>query len=157
MLEKIISGGQTGVDRAGLDVAIAHGIAHGGWCPKDRIAEDGIIPTQYQLQTTNSSDVNVRTRKNIMAADGTIVFVPYWPLDIADGTALTITYATNMAKPLLIIDLSAPQDVNEPFNHWLHDKCIETLNIAGPRESNCPGIYTAVYAMLTKLLCNSTA
>lgn len=152
MLKKIISGGQTGADRAGLDVAIKNNIKHGGYCPKDRIAEDGTISKKYNLTETDSKDVSQRTKKNIEDSDGTIVFVPKLPLEVNDGTKLTIEYAELLLKPLLIVDLSSENVTNEKFCYWLKENNISVLNVAGPRESNSKGLYNATSKKLNEML-----
>ncbi len=152
MLKKIISGCQTGSDRAALDIAIERGIKHGGWCPKDRVAEDGIIAEKYCLIETESQNVEQRTRKNIEVSDGTLVFVPKLPLKIIDGTKLTIEYVQSLLKPLLIIDLSNCDKANKEFCLWLEENNISILNIAGPRESSVKGIYNKTYNKFGEIL-----
>lgn len=149
-LKKIIAGGQTGVDRAALDVALAINIAHGGWCPKGRCAEDGVIPARYHLWETSSNDYSERTRLNIETADGTLILVPSLPLSVTDGTQLTIQLVQQKNKPHLIVDLSSSYNVAEVLT-WLSDNDIEILNIAGPRESQSVGIYHLSRCMLGKL------
>lgn len=106
-LLKIISGGQTGVDRAALDVAIEMKIPYGGWCPKGRLAELGTtIPTKYILQETTSAKFEERTKLNIRDSDGTLILVPETPIKVTDGTILTIEEVKFVHKPFLIIDLS---------------------------------------------------
>ncbi len=147
-IKKIISGGQTGVDRAALDVAIALKIPHGGYCPKKRKAEDGIIPLHYHLQETDSSDYTERTQKNVLAADGTLIILQKPP---SGGTLLTINTARQCKKPCLIVDLS-----KEPFigniAEWINKHHIQILNVAGPRESQNSGIYRLTYDLLLALL-----
>lgn len=147
-VRKIVSGGQTGVDRAALDVALDWGVAVGGWCPRGRRAEDGTIPEQYPLQETESSQYDVRTRRNVRDSDGTLVLNCGEPVG---GTALTIAVADQMRKPIYIADLNlhpAPQ----PVIDWLGLHNIATLNIAGPRESTIPGIGQRAAEFLTSLL-----
>ena len=139
MIEKIISGGQTGVDRAGLDVAIALGIPHGGWCPKGRKAEDGAIPAVYLLQETPKMDYKQRTGRNVRDADGTLIMTRGKP---TGGTATTIKLATAQGKPCLVLDLLT-SPTPETVRAWIDDKGIRVLNVAGPRESGCPGIHDA--------------
>ena len=149
---KIISGGQTGVDRAALDAAIKLQISHGGWCPKGRLAELGeTIPEKYQLKETVSSDFSERTKLNIRDADGTLILVPKMPLDVNDGTVLTIQEAKVSSKPYLIVDLSLEQDPADIIN-WIKDHNIKVLNIAGPRESQSPGIYQQAFKFLAEVL-----
>ena len=145
MLKKIISGGQTGSDRAALDIAIKRGVKHGGWCPKNRIAEDGAIEKKYCLIETKSEDTAQRTQKNIQSSDGTLVFIPKWPLEITDGTKLTIEHTQLLKKPLFIVDLSNDEEINEKFYSWLKKNRISVLNVAGPRESSSIGIYDRTY------------
>lgn len=157
MIRKIVSGGQTGADRAGLDIAIKLEIPHGGWCPRGRIAEDGIIPEEYLLKcpADDDSDVrevniyNERTKLNIRDSDGTLIFVPSWPLpeNITDGTNLTIHEAERRNKPHFIVDLSKDQSFHLVAD-WTKKNRIETLNIAGPRESQCPGMYADTFSFL---------
>lgn len=140
MIEKIISGGQTGVDQAALKFAIDHNIPHGGWCPKGRKAENGIIPKEFILRETSSEDYSERTRLNIRDSDGTLILVPKIPISITDGTLLTIEEVKKIQKPFLIIDLSENDPPRDKINDWVNENHIKTLNIAGPRESQSPGI-----------------
>ena len=137
---RIISGGQTGVDRAGLDVAIYLEVEHGGWCPAGRRAEDGVIPDVYQLRETTQRDYAVRTEKNVVDADGTLVlFEP----PLSGGTALTVALSRKHRRPHLAINIheQVPDAAAVATVHdWVRDHGIEVLNVAGPRESNCPGI-----------------
>ncbi|TAK78497.1 MAG: molybdenum cofactor carrier [Gammaproteobacteria bacterium] len=139
-MDKIISGGQTGIDRAALDVAIKLNIPHGGWCPKGRKAENGIIPDYYQLQETETDDYSERTKLNIRDSDGTLILVLTTSIKVTDGTILTIQEVKEKNKPYLIVDLSIKKDP-ESVVKWLADKNIKVLNVAGPRESQSPGIY----------------
>ena len=137
MLDKIVSGGQTGVDRAALDVAIALGIPCGGWCPRGRRAEDGTISLTYPLQETPSSDYAQRTEWNVRDSDGTLVLTRGEP---SQGTAFTIDVARRLGKPCLVVDISREQDEQHVLD-WAVASQIQILNIAGPREEKCPGIY----------------
>ena len=148
MIEKIISGGQTGVDRAALDAAIEIGIPCGGWCPKGRRAENSMIPKRYPLQETGSEDYRDRTARNVRDADGTLILVRG---ALEGGTAFTRRLAIHEGKPCLVIDLSLkaePQTVHD----WLETHAIHTLNIAGPRESVQPGIHKQARHFLRRLL-----
>ena len=136
-IEKIVSGGQTGVDRAGLDVALELGIPCGGWCPKGRRAEDGPIDVRYPLKETHSANYRIRTEKNVRDSDGTLVFTWQKP---EGGTALTIRLAQKYKKPYLIVDLSEGGDP-ETAHEWVEANQIKVVNIAGLRESECPGVY----------------
>lgn len=151
MIKKIISGGQTGVDRAALDVAIKLNIPHGGWCPKGRLSESGKIPQKYLLQETESSDYSERTLLNIKDSDGTLILVPTVPIKVTDGTILTLQEVDKQQKPFLVIDLSKKIEI-DLIADWIKDNCIETLNIAGPRESQSSGIYQKSFDLLNIVL-----
>ncbi len=145
---KIISGGQTGVDRAALDVAMALGIPHGGWCPRGRLAEDGTIPPQYQLAETDSPDYAVRTERNVQEADATLILCRGRP---SGGTELTWLLALRHGKPVHVVDLSAPPPLART-RRWLARYARGVLNIAGPRERQSPGIGAEAAEYLQKLL-----
>ena len=148
IIEKVISGGQSGVDRAALDAAIDNGIEHGGWCPKGRTAEDGVITGRYNLTETDSADYAIRTRLNVRDADGTLIIIMAGRLE--GGTGLTAQLASSSNKPLLIIDLGQPLQPNL-VDSWINNQHIKILNIAGPRESKQPGIYQKTYAFLDNI------
>jgi hypothetical protein len=133
---KIISGGQSGVDRAALDAAIELGIAHGGWCPRGRLAEDGPIPAHYALLETESPGYPVRTEQNVLDADATLILCRGEP---GGGTELTRRLAQRHRRPLLVVDLNDPPEP-EAVHRWLAAHDVTILNVAGPRESQSPGI-----------------
>lgn len=147
----IISGGQTGVDRAALDAAISLGLNYGGWCPKGRTDELGKIPGTYEKlievsgEFANDKDNRAaRTKKNIHDSDGTLIISPKIPMpdNIQDGTRIMEGEAKTQGKPYLNIDLSKPIDINsELITNWVLANKISTLNIGGPCESSWPGIY----------------
>ncbi len=143
---KIVSGGQSGVDRASLDVALALGIPCGGWCPHGRWAEDGEIPAHYPLTECADIDPALRTELNIRDSDATLVIGSGREID---GTALTIECARRYGRPLFIMD---PQrwDPSE-FHRWFARYRLRVLNIAGPRESTHPGSYAEAYRLLQSL------
>jgi hypothetical protein len=143
-----VSGGQTGVDRAALDTAIALGIAHGGWCPAGRRAEDGRIPERYQLTETDSADYEARTERNVLESDGTLVLARGTPVA---GTALTGALARRHRRPLLVVDLAAAPDP-AAAKRWIARHRIAVLNVAGPRESMQPGIHRDAAAYLRAVL-----
>jgi len=147
-LEKIISGGQTGVDRAALDVAIELNITHGGWCPKGRKAEDGVIPAKYHLQETPSDRYSERTEWNVRDSDGTLIIIKKPPP--TGGTKLTIDKAMQLKKPCFIFDLSKEPQTDD-FIIWITTNNVRTLNVAGPRESQNPGIHDITCVVLRKL------
>ena len=146
--EKIISGGQTGVDRAALDVALGLGISCGGWCPKGRKAEDGPIDIRYPLRETTSANYSVRTGKNVRESDGTLVLTGLGRASA--GTALTIKFAQKDKKPYLVRDLFVRKDLGT-VRKWLEVNRIRVLNVAGPRESEVPGIHDRAFEFLKEL------
>ena len=148
LVRKIVSGGQTGVDRAALDAAVLLGCASGGWCPRGRIAEDGRIPLDYPLMETTDAVYEQRTEWNVRDSDGTLVLTPHPP---TSGTAFTILKAREFGRPLFCIDPGSMPDVVS-FREWIHRNGIHVLNIAGPRESAIPGIYERTVAILRQLL-----
>jgi len=147
---KIISGGQTGADRAALDAAIALDIPHGGWLPKGRKTEDGPLPLRYALHELPSRRYRDRTEKNIVVADATLLF-SFGPL--SGGSALTEALAIRHNRPCLHIDFDLTDQTKAAVRveQWLHDLRPEVLNVAGSRASSEPRIYQAVYALLTGL------
>ena len=147
---KIISGGQSGVDRVALDFALQYGILCGGWCPKGRKAEDGRIDEKYPLTETTDDNYDIRTKLNVEESDGTLIFFKKMP---DKGTLLTKEFANKINKPVLEINLSDNQKQNlQIVNTWLQDYNFKILNIAGPRESNSPGIYNDSLGFLEQLL-----
>ncbi len=144
---RIVSGGQTGVDRGALDAAMALGIPHGGWCPKGRLAEDGTIPLLYELTETGSPAYAVRTERNVLDSDATIILCRGRP---SGGTELTFRLAKRHAKPCLVMDLHKPALVG--VRRWLATVRPATLNVAGPRESQAPGITSQAAEFLVRLL-----
>jgi hypothetical protein len=135
-VSRIVSGGQTGADRAALDWAIRHGIAHGGWCPAGRRAEDGPIPAIYQLTETPSKSYQQRTKWNVRDSDATLI-LSQGP-EISGGSKRTQEYAEALGKPCL--HLHAGLDRVALLDEFLTKHAVATLNVAGPRESTEPGI-----------------
>lgn len=147
-LAKLISGGQTGVDRAALDVAMALGLACGGWVPRGRRAEDGRVPPVYPMREAPSSAYAERTRLNVRDADATLILTRGEPVG---GTALTIAAARRLRRPVLIVDLEAAAGP-AGARKWLNRHQVRVLNVAGPRESGAPGIYAEACVFLRRLL-----
>lgn len=151
---KIISGGQTGIDRVALDAALESGLEHGGWCPKGRLAEDGTIPQIYRLRETQSENYAVRTEKNVMDSDGTLVIHVG---TMRGGTALTVRLAARHGKPCFQLDFDEIRNIDDfgpeiaRIRGWIQSNAIKTLNVAGPRQSSWPSLSTQVYPFLMAL------
>lgn len=150
MVKKVISGGQTGVDRAGLDAAAGNGIPIGGYCPKGRLAEDGVIPEKYPMIEVDSPDHSIRTEKNVIESDGTLILNKGV---LSEGTLLTNNLTVKHGKPTLVVQLDAEQIIKpEQVIRWLDGQHIKVLNIAGPRESKfSDGIYVEAREYLDRL------
>ncbi len=144
----IISGGQTGVDRGALDAALELGLPHGGWCPHGRLAEDGRIPDQYRLRETASTEYPVRTELNVRQSDATLVLFRGRP---SGGTELTLRLAERFGMPAAAIDLDGEADP-AAVRRWLAERNVATLNVAGPRESQCPGIQAMTREFLIRVI-----
>jgi len=144
---QIVSGGQTGADRAALDFACFNRIPHGGWCPQGRIAVDGQLSFKYQLRETESSGYRQRTKRNIQDSDATVIFNT-GALD--GGTLQTQVLAEKMCKPHLLLQLDEQNlDLTAlDLVHWLDQGKFSVLNVAGPREEKRPGIYRQVRQVL---------
>ena len=147
-VEKIVSGGQTGVDRAALDVARSMDIPCGGWCPRGRASEDGPIADDYPLTETPSADPAQRTEWNVRDSDGTLIIAEP---PLTGGTALTEKLAAAHGKPCLVIEPGDPA-ATETIPAWIGQHHIRTLNVAGPRESGAPGIYARAFAVIKAVL-----
>lgn len=148
---KIISGGQTGVDRATLDFAIQHGFEHGGWCPCGRLAEDGIIPPIYQLRETGSAEYEERTEKNVLDADATLVVAR--GRELSAGTAFTKICAEQHGRPLLTVcERDGVSQGAAALSKFLKQNKVRALNVAGPRESQAPGLGKFVRELLEAAL-----
>ena len=156
----LISGGQTGVDRAVLDVAVARGIGYSGWCPKDGWAEDcpaapGVLAKYRNLKATPLADPAQRTEWNVRDADACMIVIDGAGLDVSAGTALAQELAHKFRKPLFVVDLAKP-DMLKHAALWLrvqqarHGSGLK-LAIGGPRESEAPGIYAASATFLRAL------
>jgi len=158
---KLLSGGQSGVDRAVLDIALARGIAYGGWCPKDGWAEDfpeppGLLAKYPHLRETPLTDPAQRTEWNVRAADACLIVVDAGGLPVSSGTALGRERAQRYGKPLLVADLREP-DVLGRAADWLRTQRAAfgaglKLAIGGPRESEAPGIYARASRFIDGLI-----
>lgn len=151
-ITRIISGGQTGPDRAALDIAIAHGILHGGHVPRGRLAEDGALAARYRMEEATSPDPAVRTRWNVEEAGATLVLHAGIGR-LGAGTELTISHARAIGRPLLVVDLQ-----DEASSQQIRDWLLQlrepdlTLNVAGPRESEIPGLQALAASTLDAIV-----
>lgn len=154
-LVKVISGGQTGVDRAALDIALERGLACGGWCPAGRRAEDGRIPDRYPLREAPSSDYEQRTEWNVWDSDGTLAITQGPP---GGGTAYTLEIAAAVGRPHLVVDLEklggeeAMSEAARRVRRWIAEHDISILNVAGPRASKHRDIHRAAAEFLRRVL-----
>ena len=146
-IEKIISGGQTGADRAALDFAIEHNIPYAGWLPKGRKTEDGTLDLKYHLQEMPTTDYPKRTERNVLDADGTVIVSLGF---LTGGSALTAEFAKRHKKPWIHIDLKelAIKEAVQRLDGWLTSHGIKVLNVAGPRARKDPAIYEATLHLL---------
>ncbi|RFO97850.1 molybdenum cofactor carrier [Rhodoferax lacus] len=146
----MMSGGQTGVDRAALDFAIESKLPHAGWCPRGRIAIDGVLPARYQLRETESDGYRQRTRLNVQDSQATLL-LNVGALD--GGTLQTLKFTQTMVRPCLVVQMDIADIANAAIDiqRWLEPHQIKTLNIAGPREEKRPGIYAMTFLLLRHL------
>ena len=138
--QKIISGGQTGVDRAALDVALKHGIDCGGWCPAGRLDEFGRIPDRYPVRELQAGGFTERTMQNVKDSDGTVVI---YSGQIGGGTEQTVRLCVDLKRPHELIDASKihAEDAANLITDFVRAKKIKILNVAGPRQSEWPEGY----------------
>jgi len=131
---KIISGGQTGVDRAALDVALAHGIDCGGWCPAGRLDEFGRIPDRYPVRELDGGGFPERTLQNVKDSDGTVII---YPGKLSGGTEQTVRSCVEQQRPHQPIDASriSAEDAAKLISDFVLENKIGILNVAGPRQS----------------------
>jgi len=148
VIEKVVSGGQTGVDRAALDVALELGLPRGGWCPRGRHAEDGPLDARYPLIETPSDDYAQRTAWNVRDSDATLILTRGAP---SGGTALTLEVAERLGRPVRAVDLETSSEPRA-VAAWVEQAAVRVLNVAGPRESGMPGIYADAVAFLRAVL-----
>jgi Circularly permutated YpsA SLOG family len=134
---KIMSGGQTGVDRAALDVALNHGIGCGGWCPAGRLDEFGRIPDRYPLKEVEGGGFTERTLQNVKDSDGTVII--YFG-KLSGGTERTLRFCVERQRPHKVIDASkiSAEDAAKLITDFIHKHKIGILNVAGPRQSEWP-------------------
>jgi hypothetical protein len=147
----ILSGGQTGADRAALDWACHNNIEHAGWCPKGRLAADGPIPLRYRLRETESTGYRQRTKLNVQDSDATLIF----NMGALDGGSLqTARFAQILNKPCRVFQLDqvALEEVASDLIEWLAKSKFVLINVAGPREEKRAGIYALVFSVLNHCL-----
>ncbi|MGD8379126.1 MAG: putative molybdenum carrier protein [Gammaproteobacteria bacterium] len=147
-LTRIVSGGQTGVDRGALDAALALGMPVGGWCPRGRRAEDGAIPERYPLRETPHADYRERTDWNVRDSDATLIIAKR---PLSGGTRFTLDCARRHGRPCHVADPDDPEALDETLA-WLAMSTVAVLNIAGPRESGAPGAGQRAAAFVAALL-----
>ena len=135
------------MDRAALDFAIESGIEHGGWCPLGRIAEDGLIPERYHLHETPTSDYADRTERNVLDSDATLIIGR--DSELAGGTLFTAQMAQKHRKPCLVVrEADGVENAAASIQGFVDQNAISSLNVAGPRNSESPGIVSFVRAVL---------
>ncbi|HEX5399552.1 MAG TPA: putative molybdenum carrier protein [Verrucomicrobiae bacterium] len=153
---KIISGGQTGVDRAALDFAIRHSFPHGGWCPRGRLAEDGFIPPIYRLRETELPEYEERTEKNVLDSDATLIVARN--KELSGGTAFTKACAEKHDRPVLVIcESDGVSKTVAVLTEFIRRNKVRTLNVAGPRQSQAPGIREFVEQLLVAALVSTNS
>ena len=144
---KIISGGQTGVDRAALDVALKHGIDCGGWCPAGRLDEFGRIPDRYPVKELEEGSFADRTLENVKDSDGTVVI--YFN-ELRAGTEYTVQCCKQLQRPHELINVAniSPQEAVKLIVGFVREHKIDILNVAGPRQSEWPEGYEYAFRAL---------
>jgi hypothetical protein len=152
---KIVSGGQTGVDRAALEWALTHRVPHDGWCPKGRKAEDGSIPKRFKLKETPSPSYSIRTQWNVRDSDGSVIFSKTRTLQ--GGTRMTAIFARKFRKPCLhLVRSLGVNEAAKQLNEFLKKHRLATVNVAGPRASDQPFLARFVKAVLSRTLVGMT-
>ena len=149
--QKIISGGQTGVDRAALDVALKHGIDCGGWCPAGRLDEFGRIPDRYSVRELQTGGFTERTMQNVKDSDGTVII---YSGKLSGGTEQTVRFCRELEQPHQLIYASkvSIEDAARLITDFVRKDKIEILNVAGPRQSEWPDGYDYAYGALNLFL-----
>lgn len=152
---KIISGGQTGVDRAALDVALRHGIESGGWCPAGRLDEFGRIPDHYPVRELSGGGFTERTLQNVKDSDGTVVI---YPRELRGGTEQTVRFCVDLNRPHQLVDASeiSAESAARLIGDFVSGNMIGILNVAGPRQSEWAEGYDYAFRALSDFLNNTT-
>jgi hypothetical protein len=148
---KIISGGQTGVDRAALDVALKHGIDCGGWCPAGRLDEFGRIPDEYPLRELETGGFTERTLQNVKDSEGTVIIHPG---QLSGGTEHTVRFCVELQRPHQLIDASklSTEEASKLIADFVRTNRIDALNVAGPRQSEWAEGYDYAFRALDRFL-----
>jgi hypothetical protein len=151
VLKKIISGGQTGVDRAALDAALKYGTECSGWCPAGRLDEFGKIPERYPLKELESGGFAERTLKNVKDSDGSVIF---HAAGLRGGTKETLTFCLKEKRPHLLIDATkmSVEEAADAIGSFVREKKVTILNLAGPRQSEWPEGYEYAFSVLERFL-----
>lgn len=149
-IDRIVSGGQTGADRAALDWAIEHGVAHEGWCPAGRRAEDGPIDSRYRLFETAEEGYLVRTERNVLETDATVIMT--LKADLTGGSLATKRFADRHGKPCLHLSKATSDDPARDLVDFLERHDVRILNVAGPRKSGEPTVGDFVREVLSEAL-----
>ena len=150
IIERIVSGGQTGADRAALDWALEHGVEHEGWCPAGRRSEDGTIGSRYRLRETPGSGYLVRTEWNVRDSDATVIIS--LAAELSGGSLATMRLAKDHGKPCLHLSRAATVDPAKDLSRFLREHAVRVLNVAGPRRSGEPEVGEFVREVLTEAL-----
>ena len=147
---RLVSGGQTGVDRGALDAALELGVPCGGWCPADRLAEDGVVPARYPVTELHGAGYDERTRKNVEDSDGTLI-VTFGRA--RGGTARTLEVCRELGRPVLIVDAASItlEEAVRRAVRFVREEGVGQLNVAGPRTSGEPRGYEYAYALVREL------
>jgi hypothetical protein len=153
---KIISGGQTGVDRAALDVALNQGIESGGWCPTGRLDEFGEIPDRYPLKELENGGFPERTLQNVKDSDGTVII---YSGKLSGGTEQTVRFCVEQQRPRLLIHASKipVEEAARLIANFVRENKIDILDVAGPRQSEWPEGYQYAYRALDIFLNSMTS
>jgi hypothetical protein len=154
MKMRVVSGGQTGVDRAALDVALKYGVDCGGWCPKGRADETGRIPDKYPVAELPGGSFDERTLQNVIDSDGTVIFHSG---ELHGGSAYTLRCCEEQHRPHLVIDAQGTEasDAVKLLRSFIRENDIRVLNVGGPRQSEWPGGYDYCYPVLELFLMES--